>query len=211
MKQLRGHCQCCCRLQAVSNGYVAKHGYEVKNRGQGGWFSGVCSGNQFAPVEVERSVLDSVVASIRGQIADMRALADQYKAGTAHPAKCRTARYDLAARDYVRVNWDAATEWERQDEVTLQVLDLRNRANIGEAQASMMERVAAARHGKPLIEVEKVSGPEPIKIGEKRTMGNGYVATAKAVLCGTVYWIDGEGFRRKMSTRAWRGFPPVSV
>lgn len=205
--QLRGHCQCCCRIQAVTGGRVAKHGYEVKNRGAGGWFSGVCSGHQYAPVEVERTVLDSVVASIRNQIAELRALADRHEAGTAHPATCRTSKYDSRTQEYVRVPWDEAEEWERADEIKSAIWNLRQRANAGASQADMMIRIADERHGQPLIEVARDAKPAPIPVGERKVNDSGRVLEAKFTLRGMVYWKnqrDGRQYDGKMSTRCWR-------
>lgn len=208
--QLRGHCQCCCRIQAVTGGRMAKHGYEVKERGQGGWFSGVCGGHSYAPVEVERTVLDNVVASIRKQVADMRELADRYEAGTAHPDNCRTSRYDHDKRDYVRVPWAEANEWQRRDEINSRVNNLRNRARAGDSQAKTMTEIADACHGKPLIEVAKDAGPAPIHIGDKRVTERFGTIEANEVWRGQVHYKDPKGFNRKMSTRAWRLLPAAA-
>lgn len=41
----QGTCQCCLRIQALPQGRLAKHGYQVAFRGSGGWFSGTCRGS----------------------------------------------------------------------------------------------------------------------------------------------------------------------
>lgn len=205
--QMRGHCQCCCRVQAVTSGYIAKHGYEVKNRGAGGWFSGVCSGHQFAPVEIERCVLDKVVATIRKQVVELRELADKYVAGTAHPADCKTNRYDHEKREYARVAWSDASDYQRADEIKRAIWNLRQRANAGTSQANTMEIIADARHGQPLIEVAKDAGPAPIHCGDKRITERFGIVQASEVWRGQVHYKDPKGFNRKMSTRAWRALP----
>lgn len=202
--QMRGHCQCCCRVQAVTGGYIAKHGYEVKNRGAGGWFSGVCSGHRFAPVEIERCVLDKVVATIRKQVVELRELADKYVAGTAHPADCKTNRYDHEKREYARVAWNDASDYQRADEIKRAIWNLRQRANAGTSQANTMESIADARHGQPLIEVARDAGPAPISIGEKRVTLRFGTVEAYDVYRGQVQYHDPKGLRRQMSTRAWR-------
>lgn len=46
-----GHCQACDRLQKLPDGFLAKHGYQVANRGYGGYFSGTCKGSGHLPYE----------------------------------------------------------------------------------------------------------------------------------------------------------------
>jgi hypothetical protein len=49
--QLRGTCQACGAVQAVTDGRGAKHGYRVIDRGLGGYFAGTCHGAGQAPAE----------------------------------------------------------------------------------------------------------------------------------------------------------------
>lgn len=201
--QYRGHCQCCCRIQAVTFGNMAKHGYQVQQRGQGGWFVGVCGGHNFAPVEHERRVLDSVVVDIRADVAKLRALADKYEAGTSHPAMCKTRRYDHEKRDYVSVPWSEANEYEQAEALKSAIWAMRNRANAGDAQADMMIKIADEYHGKPLIEQVKPSAPAPVLVGERRLGANG-VLVATRVAGARVYWTNERGFNGWTGTRAWR-------
>jgi len=46
-----GHCQACDRLQKLPDGMLAKHGYQIVDRGQYGYFAGVCKGAGHAPYE----------------------------------------------------------------------------------------------------------------------------------------------------------------
>ena len=206
LTQLRGHCQCCGRLQAVDKGTVAKHGYKVESRGQSGWFSGVCGGHQFSPMQVERKVTDTLVAQVRAEVTGLRARADSYESGVDHPETVRTQKYDSAARDYVRVAWDKAEPFQRQDEVRAQVAYLRNRANSGESWADGMEKLANEFHGTALVEVVKPEAPAPILCGERRQAVRG-ILTAKSMDRGMVWWEDERGFKSRMSTRSWRALP----
>jgi hypothetical protein len=185
---------------------VAKHGYEVKDRGMGGWFSGVCSGHQFAPMQLDRTTTDSVVATVRAQAAELRGKAAAYEAGTDHPETVRTSKYDCTARDYVRIAWAEAMPFQREDEIRNQVHYLRNRAASGESWADGMEKLADKVHGQPLVEVEKAPAPEPIVYGEQRQAQRG-VLTARNVERGMVRWTDERGFSSRMSTRSWRNLP----
>lgn len=50
-------------------GRIAKHGYTVKHRGQGGYFTGVCSGSDALPYEQDHLVLDADIESAQRYIA----------------------------------------------------------------------------------------------------------------------------------------------
>lgn len=47
-----GTCQACGREQKCPKGVIAKHGYTVLGRGNGGFFNGTCKGSGHAPLEV---------------------------------------------------------------------------------------------------------------------------------------------------------------
>lgn len=57
-----GTCQCCLRVQMLPNGILAKHGYQVAFRGQGGFFSGVCRGSGDSPFELSCEAMKRFVA-----------------------------------------------------------------------------------------------------------------------------------------------------
>lgn len=46
-----GHCQACDRMQKLPNGVLAKHGYQVIERGNYGYFAGACKGSGHSPYE----------------------------------------------------------------------------------------------------------------------------------------------------------------
>jgi hypothetical protein len=56
-----GHCQICGRQQALPNGRLSKHGYTV----DWGYFNGVCTGANHAPLEESRELTDNVIVSLR--------------------------------------------------------------------------------------------------------------------------------------------------
>jgi hypothetical protein len=209
--QFRGHCQCCCRLQAVTTGSMSKHGYEVKNRGDYGWFQGVCSGHRYAPVEQDRKVLDQTVVDIRGQTAEMRALADRYEAGKSHPRLIETNRYDAKTHTYITKPWAEGNEYEQTRALQSAVSSLRHRARSGDSLAQTMLEIADKYHGQSLQKVVKGEGPAPIQNGDKKKSARG-VLTAEAVYRGKVSWsgiseTDGRVIRSSMSTRSWRTLP----
>src|SRR4051812_29014333 len=90
--QFRGHCQCCGRLQAVPGSSMSKHGYEVKSRGQGGWFSGICQGERFAPIERERAQADAIVAAVRKECSELRARAAALRNGKLKPLEAKSGK-----------------------------------------------------------------------------------------------------------------------
>ena len=93
--QTRGHCQCCGREQAVVRcGYMAHHGYEVKD----GWFQGKCGGHNFPPLEVARDVADSTIASVRRDAAALRVRATALIAGEVSPATAEIYERDATGK-----------------------------------------------------------------------------------------------------------------
>lgn len=201
--QMRGHCQCCCRIQAVRDNRIAKHGYEVKDRGVGGWFSGVCDGHRFAPVQVDRKVLDDVVANIRKQTTAMREQADRFECGKSHPDTVPTSQYDHEKKQYLRVKWADAESYEQKRELKSAIWNLRNRARAGEGQVDMMIDIANEVHGQPLQQHTKPEAPPAVLIGERRINGRGAVVATR-LDGGRVYWTDPKGGKSWTGLRSWR-------
>lgn len=142
--QTRGICQCCGREQAVVNGFMSKHGYTVKQ----GWFSGVCPGRNYVPMQVSREKTDQLIASITEEVAELIATADKYKSKEITPKTALTYKReeipfeqaDLRQQSESRVR----NEWDR-----------RNRARMGEQFVQTMKEIANKYHGQPLVKVEK--------------------------------------------------------
>lgn len=57
-----GTCQVCGRRHTLPGGRMAKHGYQVKNRGMGGYFVGTCRGSDCLPYEQGHDALDHDIA-----------------------------------------------------------------------------------------------------------------------------------------------------
>lgn len=182
--QLRGHCPCCGRIQAVVNcGVMSKHGYTVEH----GWFSGVCPGQHHKPIETERSVVDQTIHSIRAEAEKLRETAEKLQAGKIHPLYCR-GRYDLVTREYTRVPYAEASSYQQEDALRDAVWQAQHRADQGERIAEQLEMLANRVHGAPLIAAERAAAPAPIHYGEKRIGQTGEVLEVTEVRGVRVYW-----------------------
>jgi hypothetical protein len=209
--QLRGHCQCCGRIQAVVDGRMSKHGYEVKERGKGGWFSGVCGGHVYAPLEVERTVTDSLIVSIRKQVVDLRAHAAALESGKAFPGTARSGR---RVRDEKRggfmdemVPYAQAPEYHQITALESAVWETKRRAELGERTANDLQKLADRVHGQPLQEVKRAEAPAPLVKGEQRKDQSGNVLTFKQTEGARAYYTwerDGKTRTSWMATRSWR-------
>lgn len=209
--QLRGHCQCCGRQQAVPNGRMSKHGYEVKN----GWFNGICSGEQYAPIEKDRSHADETIRIVRADCVKLLEKAAALRAGTITPAQAKSGR---------RIKIEGATGYPWEDEMVpfaeapahlqQQAVDAaawnaEGRARQGENFADALERIANDYHGKDLLVVAPPAAPEPITISQKRRTAAGRVVTVIDVRGGRVYWKDERGLKGWTGTQAFRKFEKV--
>lgn len=203
-KQHRGNCQCCGRQQAVlSSGLMSKHGYTVDN----GWFEGVCSGQQYEPMQVSRAATDRIVSTIRLDCAKLQHTADAYRAGTSHPA--RIAKYSYRRGEDATMRWEDAASWEQVDGIKTAIIQIENRVRGGLAFADMLEQLANERHGQPLIVENVEAGPAPIQVGEKRKTPNGKILKATRLERGRVYWKDERGFGSWTGSSAWRKYEPA--
>ncbi len=198
--QLRGHCQCCGRDQAVlTDGRMAQHGYDVKN----GYFRGVCSGSRYHPIEKDREAAYSVIHSCRDEAATLRQRAVDYRSGAKHPEKVTTGWWDPVTRDKEMIPWADASAYQQRHALESAAWNAEGLARQAERFADGLLVIVEAYHGKPLQEVVKPVGPEPIAAGEKRVSKRGVIA-CEDVFKGMVKWRDERGFYGRMSTRAWR-------
>lgn len=197
--QLRGHCQCCGRVQAVTRGHVAQHGYEVKD----GYFQGVCHGHNYGPIEFDRGTADSICASVRAEAVVLSQRAADIKAGRALPVMAK-AGYDFKTRQYAMVAFALASEHEQRNAIAAEVSRCEGRAKAGEQFADRLESLCIEFHGKPLAEVVKPEAPAPIVYGERRTFPNGRIGVVTRVDGARVHWTDDKGFRGRTNSRAWR-------
>lgn len=146
--QTRGICQCCGREQAVVNGMMAKHGYTVKQ----GWFSGVCSGKNFAPVQVSRTTTDEIIAQINAEIPELIAKADKVKSGEITPA---TAFTHVVTAYRKEIPYEQANITQQANARNSMEWAYRNRAKMGEDFVKTMTEIANKYHGQPLVKVSK--------------------------------------------------------
>jgi hypothetical protein len=142
--QTRGNCQCCGREQAVVNGMMSKHGYTVKQ----GWFSGVCAGKNFAPVQVSRTTTDEIIAQVGAEIIELIAKAEKVKSGEITPDTALTF-------DRKEIAFTEASLKRQEESRTRMEWACRNRARMGQDFIKTMTEIANKYHGQPLVKVSK--------------------------------------------------------
>ena len=143
--QLRGNCQCCGNDQAVVRGYASKHGYTVDN----GWFNGVCSGQNYEPIQVSRVQADRVVESVRLSVAKLEKELAAVEAGTVTP---KSAIFGYG-KNRNAIPFEIATLKQKEDAVFSLKHGLRHRIRDGKDFANHLEQVANKYHGQPLREI----------------------------------------------------------
>jgi hypothetical protein len=147
IKQLRGNCQCCGRLQAVKNGHMSKHGYTKQH----GWFAGVCSGERFAPMQVSRDQTDKVIADITAEIPELIKQAEQVKAGNLLPKTIVVGHFD----NKQEIPFADATPLQQSRARTSLEWSFRNRAHAGESFIKTLAEVVDEKHGTELVKIYK--------------------------------------------------------
>lgn len=203
--QLRGHCQCCGRQQAVVRGNMSKHGYEVKS----GYFQGVCHGDRYEPIEKNRQQADNMVQMVREDVIRLNQLADDLEAGRSLPERAKSGNKAMGKKGYLEdayCDYKDAPSWHQHDALQSAIWGARNRARSGESWANSMSQIVINYHGKPLIEVAAGQAPARIVEGDRR-QGKGRVLIAKYAEGQRVHWRDERGFNGWMSPKAWRLLP----
>ena len=145
-KQIRGNCQCCGRQQAVVGGLMSKHGYTVKE----GWFSGVCSGRNYQPIQVSRTMTDKIIADISAEIPELIAKAEKVKSGELTP---KTVKVRVMSKE--EIPFEQGDLRQQSNARTSLEWAYRNRARAGQNFVKTMTEVADKFHGQLLIEVTK--------------------------------------------------------
>lgn len=139
-------------------------------------------------------------------------IASTRAAGSLFSCWSRTNRGKLnqATRKFetIVVPWLEATEYQRELEIERQVSESERRARAGRDFVAFLKEVIEQFHGKPLIEVEREQGPEPIQRGERRILvrqdGTRYALKAADILRGRVFYHHENGRRAWMGMQAWR-------
>jgi len=207
--QLRGNCQCCSRQQAVVKGKMSKHGYTVDH----GWFNGVCLGNNHSPMQVDRSVTDIIIKTVREEVVVLNKTVENLKNGKTFPVVA------VSGYEWVEVSgrrkqvpkeipFNDASIYEKEAAIMAMIWRTEQRAKAGKNFADDMEAIINEVHGKPLIEVKAEDGPAPIRSGDKKVTENGVVLTCKYQDGARVYWNktrdDGKVFTGWTGSQAWR-------
>jgi hypothetical protein len=210
--QIRGNCQCCGRQQAVVNGLMSKHGYTVEH----GWFNGVCSGNDYQPMQFSREKTDSLVAEIRAEVVQLLDKVEQLKNGTFFPKFVSKTVYNPETRKSEKklIPFAEANQYDQEDAVRGVAWNLKCRADDGVAFSDQLERIANEVFGTDLIKVEKKE-IAPILINEKRiNKDTGMVYTCFKLEGARVWWTgarpsDNKIMKSWMGTQSWRGMEIV--
>jgi hypothetical protein len=210
--QIRGNCQCCGKEQAVVGGLMSKHGYTVEN----GWFSGVCEGRNFRPMQVSRVETDNIVASIRIQIPKLLAQAEQYLSGALTPEFVIHQKFDVNTRKRIEVKipFNEASEYEQGNTRRSVAWSLKHRADMGKTFSDQLEAIANKVHGLPLIEASKKEVMQ-IRVGDKKTsQETGLTYTCFKVEGARIWWTsarasDGKILKSWMGSQSWRKLATV--
>jgi len=142
--QIRGNCQCCGNDQAVVNGYASKHGYTVNN----GWFNGVCSGQNYEPMQISRVQADRIVESVRLSVAQLERDLAAVEAGTVTPKTI------VLAYTRTEIPFAQGTLTQKEEAVFSLTRSLTYRIRTGVDFANHLEQVANKYYGKSLNEVK---------------------------------------------------------
>lgn len=201
--QIRGTCQCCGRDQAVlAVGVMSKHGYTVEH----GWFSGVCPGQNYKPLQQDRSQADAIVHQVRAECDALDALVAEFKAGTKHPLTVSTNEYDAKARDFKKIAWADADQHQRDRGLSAAIYRTEQRAKHGRSFANDLEKLANSVFGTELRTVV-TEVLKPIAYGETRLGANGRKLVVTNIHGARIYWKDEKGFKGWTGAGAWRKFP----
>jgi len=218
--QLRGHCPLCGREQAVKNGKMSQHGYQVKGDNTYAYYHGICPGQHYAPIEHDRKPTDELVRTVRQDAQRASLQAQKLEDGSVHPAKAKSGRRindpDRPGRRIDEmIPYDQAQPYHQQQAREAAVWNLRSEARQMLNFAEGLEKIVNLYHGKPLVEVNKDQGPAPILDGERKYNSRGMVLTASYTERGMVHYTytrenQPGKFRAKMATRSWRLLEPAA-
>lgn len=208
--QLRGHCQCCGRVQAVRDAsWMAHHGYTVTD----GYFSGKCSGHKFAAIETDRKQADAMVTMVRADVIRQGEYLAGLKAGTVKPNVARSGKRVPGLRGRMMdeiVPFETAPSHHQQAAVDSAIWQTEMKIRSGTQWANDMVELIARVHGQPLQVVTLAPAADPIEPGDKRKAapGSERVYVAQYVHGARVHWTitrdDGKKFTGWTGIAAWR-------
>lgn len=209
-----GNCQCCGRLQAVTHGHSAKHGYTVKD----GWFQGVCGGHNYPSMQTNRDTTDKIVAQVLEDVEGLKQDVEDMKTGKKFPSMV-----EVGSKKYLGngqwsdnlVPFDEAPSYAQHNGVETAIYRLESRIRSGQNFASNMTGLVNRVHGTPLVQEKKPEVAAKILSGEKRVSEGGSVLTARYQEAARVYWsrpsTEGRTASGWMSSRSWRALSLVEV
>jgi hypothetical protein len=210
--QMRGHCQCCGGLWAVVGSTMSKHGYTVEH----GWFQGVCPGQRYFPIEMQRVEADRVIADVLQQCEKMEDTALKLEQREIDPI----GRYETVyPNGYGRPTeekltpYAELTEWAKREVRTCAIYELQSRARMGRGFAKDLGHIADDFHGKPLVEVERAPKTPFLNPGEKRKNGD-WILTFRYQQGQRAFYTrtkpDGSTVNNWMGLKAWRALEVVA-
>ena len=177
----RGTCQACGRLQAHqnTNGLVAKHGYTV----DWGFFNGVCMGADAQPLELDRSMTDQIIKTLRTVEApkhDKHAAALQ--AGTVEPQwkreviACHYPRRDgRNTFNFNRIDIECTraelSDYDAGQQLAHAIYVAKGKAEQARSHADMLVKMIATRHGQPLVAVNRDARKNALAVGARVMIG----------------------------------------
>lgn len=193
-----GTCQACGAVQALPNGSLSKHGYNV----QWGFFSGVCTGAERAPMEQDTSFALKVIADLTEQAETLNGLtvADITKVPVrvrengvrVENLVCREAFLAMEDHQYQTLKdrdpalWETVREcaWDRAQGAV--VANSKWRAKSMLQHADHLQALIESRHGEDLIPREKPADLERLTeyfLTTGQAYGRAKVLTAKGWKC----------------------------
>lgn len=214
--QLRGHCQACGREQAYrTNGLIAKHGYEIRDRGMGGWFEGTCPGANHPTLEVDRKFADQIIVDITHQVAETKVKLEKAKNGKLRPQMVDIGHGGRFAK---LVPFDEADKYKQEDAMRKFIWQIERRIQLGEQTIKDITHNIQTFHGTAHRNVKILKGPDPnkeIKPGDKVKVWGKIVTVTKVEVAecrgvgpslnGTflphVFWEDERGGKFKYPKR----------
>lgn len=143
--QTRGNCPCCGREQAVlASGRMSKHGYTVEHN----WFNGVCDGERFAPMQVQREVTDAIVAQVRAEVSELLARAADLRARRADPATITQS--NGRGKEPTIIQFASLNQYQQANAIESLAYNAEARARAGRDFADFMAELVNKVHGQPL-------------------------------------------------------------
>jgi hypothetical protein len=205
----RGTCQACGRPTAMQlrNDKLAKHGYTV----EWGFFNGICFGSEAQPLEVDKTITEKVIAELTERAIEAEKLAADIEAGKVELQFYKRGKYNAQTgkNEKIACRRDELMPWDADQQVRSAVCNAQSQARHMRSHVSMLQKLIAERHGKPLIAVNakhELSVGDRVQIGGKKgklcevvelkqqvARGCGPYMNGRLMLHAILKRIDGDG------------------